>query len=233
MLMNWKRVILLIAVLALVVVGGGMALSATYSDFTSGNKAIAKSGIEPVHNYLPFIDYRKFDFGSAALNGGSGVTNGDVIKLFNVPANTYIDGFGIRVTTAAVASGTSCEVGDGADTDGYVDNANLNGVGFINLSEAQTGVSMWNYIGINSSSAVSSFIIGGVKAVGSAYTGSYTLTTNHGAYFTALSGLSPYIGPDTIDMVIHVDNQFAPGTGKSGVTPVFEAYIKGFKRVVP
>jgi hypothetical protein len=242
--MNWKHLTLIIAALALVVIGGGMAISATYSDFTSGDVTLSRSAIEPVHDYLPFIQYRKFDFGATGLNGGSGVTNGDVVKLFNVAANTYIEEFGYRVTTAAVKSGTSAEVGDTKDPDGYIGNdydMSKHGIPFLDLSSTMTGVSFWNWIGTNflkTGSGSSYFFLGGVSYVITESAGTAGLQTivpysNHGPYFTSNSGLSPYIGGDTINMTVYVDKTHAPGSGKNGVTPVFEAYIKGFRRVVP
>lgn len=237
--MNWKRFTLCFAALALIVVGGGMAISATFTDFTSGDIKLSKSALEPAHNYVAFVNYRKFDFGDANLNGGSGVTNGDVIQLFNVPENTYIEEIGYRVTTAALQSGTSAEVGDGADIDGFVGNDYTSkGVAFFDLSKTSNGVSRWALTGIYTTGATDSQISGVSMTVGlspptgagtSAFISSITYASNHGPYFT--SGISPYIGKDTIDMTIYVDKSFNPGTGKRGVTPVFETYIKGFKRV--
>jgi hypothetical protein len=239
--MNWKRLTLIIAALALIAVGGGMAISATYTDFTSGDIKLSKSGIEPTANWMPFVDYRKFDLGDANINAGSGVTHGDVVRLFNVEENTYIEEFGFRCTTAAVKSGTSAEVGDGADIDGYVGNtyskytvAPTYHIPGIDFDAAGTGVSRWAYIGELTAGA--GFInMSGISFYYTGLTGTtaWGAASNHGAYFTSQSGISPYIGKDTIDMTFYVDKSFAPGAGKAGVTPVFEAYIKGFKRVVP
>lgn len=227
--MNWKRVILLIAVLALVVVGGGMAISATYSEYTSGSKALSKSAVEPVHNYLPFIDYRKFDLSSVAIHGGSGVTNGDVIKLFNIAPNTYITGIYFR-NMRGLHAGTSAEVGDTSDADGYIGN-DYTDLPFIDLDNAASaGVSVWQNVG-PFHSGVSNVQFSGVSLYvpGPFSTSSYlSLRSNHGPLFK--TGISPYVGGDTINMTIYVDKVMTPLTG---VTPYFEMAIEGFKRVVP
>lgn len=233
----WKRIFTIFAVLLLVGISG-TAMAATYNDFVSDDKILAKSALEPVHDYVAFINYRQFNFGHANINGASGVTNGDVIRLFNVPPNTFIEEFGYRVTTAAVITGTSAIVGDGANTSGFVANTyTTNGVPFVDLSSAKNGVSRWNVYG-PSTNGTTDFVLSGVSTTisigggtGGAAIYGVAMASNAGTYFT--SGISPYIGGDTIDMTVYVDKAFNPGTGKAGVTPVFEAYIKGFKRVVP
>ena len=215
--------------------------AATYTDFTSGDINLSQPALSPVWEYVPFIHYRQFDLGSPSLNDGTGVTNGDVVRLFNIGANTFIEEFGIRVTTAALISGVSAEVGDGADIDGYVGNNEVRHAAsapWIDLSALSTGgVSAWRLVGPVTSGA-SFFAMAGVSVYvtntgAGAEAITLTATTNMGPYFTNVSGASPYLGEgDTIDMTIYVDKAFAPGTS-TGVTPVFEAYVRGFKRVVP
>jgi hypothetical protein len=225
--MNWKRLTLLFAAIALVAVGGSMAISATYSDYVTNNKTLAKAAVEPVHNYTPFIDYRKFDMSSTAINAGGGVTSGDVIKLFNVAPNTYSTGIYFR-NMRALHAGTSAEIGDTADADGYIGN-DYTYVPYIDLDNAaSTGVSIWRNVGPYHS-GVSNLQFSGVSLYFSGPTQApLYLRSNHGPYFT--SGISPYIGKDTINMTIYVDKAVTPVTG---VTPYFEMAIEGFKRVVP
>ena len=216
--------------------------AATYTDFTSGDIMLSQPALSPVYDYVPFIHYRQFDLGDPSINEGTGVTNGDVVELFNVDPNTFIEEFGIRVTTAALISGTSAEVGDGADIDGYVGHNEVRDadtIPWIDLSSISSGVSAWRLAGPVSSGA-SHFAIAGVSHYMTSAAGigvsalTFTSTTNLGPYFTDASGASPYIEEgDTIDMTVYVDLDAMVTASTTGVTPVFEAYIRGFKRVVP
>jgi len=225
--MFWKKVSSLIAGGVLIFALAGTGIAATYSDFTGDNLTLSRPGLSPVHDYTPFIQYRTFNLGSTALNSGSGVTHGDVVRLFNVLANTYIEQIGIRITTAAsYTSSVSAEVGDGADIDGYIGHANYSGGdNFINFGAVSSGISVWGYIG-ETFAGTSAFMLSGVSLQDN--DGTQALSTNLGAYFTG-SGLSPYIGPDTIDMTVY--NGSVATTQGAGVTVVFEAFIKGFKRL--
>ena len=231
-----KKTFNLLIAAALFLSLGTAVQAATYTDFTSGDIMLTQPALSPIYDYVPFMHYREFDFSSAGINEGTGVTNGDVVQLFNVLANTIITEFGIRPTTASLKSGTTAEVGDGDDPDGYVGHANISGLPYIKLDGTQSGVSVWRHIGLIQSGA-SEFMMSGVSVVqsnvGDGITSmTNTLTTNHGPYFTSGYGQKLYTSADTIDMTFYVDKAFAPGTS-TGVTPVFEAYIKGFKRVVP
>jgi hypothetical protein len=243
--MNWKRFAMIFLVL-LVCGMGGPVTAATYSDFVTGDLKLSKSALEPTSNWMPFVDYRKFDLSDQNINGGSGVTTGDVVRLFNVSSNTYIEEFGFRCTTAAVKSGTSAAIGDGATAAGFVATtyspyasaatARYNS-SYVNFDAASSsGVSVWRFIGPLHAAGPGSFsvMLSGVSMNQSNSGASpWVVNANHGTYFTGQSGISPYINADTIDATFYVDKSFNPGTGKAGVTPVFEAYIKGFKRVVP
>ena len=239
----FKKFMLSIILGLLLMVPVGTVQSATYSDFTSGDNMLTRSALAPIHNYLPFIHYRTFDFSSGSLNDGSGVTNGDVVRLFNVDKDTIIEEFGIRITTASLQgqsatgqSGTSAEVGDGSDIDGFVgNNIEANRIPFIDLSNIRSSVSKWNLNpfpimdGVIDGGATT-FTLSGVSISGvSSDPYMITLDSNCGPFFS--SGASPYLSPDTIDMTVYVDKAFSPGATWSGVTPIFEAYIKGFKRV--
>jgi len=234
-----KKLFIMIGILAVLFFGFN-AGAATYSDFTSGDLTLSRSGLEPVHNYTPFIQYRQFDFGHANLNDGSGVTNGSVVRLFNVTENTFIEEIGIRVTTAALYSGVSAEVGDGTDIDGFVGNSlTSKGIAFIDLSTDSSGISRWGAWGISTTGSTDFQLSGVSVTIGlsppsgtgtSAYISSSTVASNAGPFFT--SGISPYIGSDTIDMTVYTGSNTTAGSA-SGTTPVFEMYIRGFKRVVP
>ena len=236
----------LIAICAFLVALSGMAWGATYSDFVQSDTTIGKSGLEPIHNYVAFYHYRVFDFGDSAFNSGTGVSNADVVRLFNVEPNTIIEEMGYRVTTAAVISGTSAEIGDGKDIDGFVghDYAAY-GMPFFDLSTANSGITWWGVrrfpISANGWTAggtdggISSFMVSGVSiGVDLGPSGSSTfeavhVSSNEGPYFS--SGASPYIDSDTLDMTLYTNKDYVLTSGYTGVTPVFEFYIKGFKRV--
>jgi hypothetical protein len=226
-------------VLALVLVGfvAGTAMAATISDFTSGNKSLSKAGIEPTQNWIPFVQYRKFDLNSSALST-SGVTNADVIRLFNVTKNTFITEIGF-MNLRALHTGTSAVIGDGNSASGYITNDYSSyvspklgiGVPFLDLTTVGSGLSVWQYMGqINSGSGyfarsgISMYVAGGTGTAGAT---TWAQAHNYGTYFTR-SGITCYADNDTIDMTIYVDKSVGL---TSRVTPYFEAYIKGFKRV--
>lgn len=222
-----KRFILFMSVLVALagIVFCGTVGAATYSDYVTGNITLTQPAIEPVTEYVPFIQYRKFDFSNAAIHGGSGVTNGDVVKLFNIPRDSFIEEIGF-MNLRALHSGTSATIGDAVDADGYIANSYYSSMEFLDLSKIQTGVTRWKNIG-PTFSGTSYWYTQGVS-VYQAGTNTLTTQTNHGAYF--IRGVSPYAGPGgTINMTFYVNTNLALVT--VGVTPYFEAYIKGFKRV--
>lgn len=244
-----KRISILTSILAALMIVYG-AWAATYTDFVSGDLTLSRSGIDPQPNWVPFIQYREFDFGHANINDGSGVTNGDIVRLFNVTADTYVEEIGYRVTRASLKSGTSAEIGDGNDADGYVGNdITTNRVPFVDLSNTSAGISKFNVSGTFldgqndggattfTLSGVSISLLSPVNGAGVTVFGGLYMASNNGPYFTDNSGASFYGSNDTIDMTVYVDKSFDPTstsiTSGSGVTPRFEAYIKGFKRVVP
>jgi len=219
-----RKKLFMIFILAALFMGFN-AGAATLSDFTSGDMELSRSGLEPVHNYTPFIQYRQFDFGNASLQDGSGVTNNDVVRLFNVTENTIIVEIGVRVTTAALYSGCSAEIGDGTNIDGFVGNDYTAwGVPYIDLSTVSSGISRWQLLGPN-------LLPSGVTVADHTTNLMGALVANQGPFF--YSGGSPYIGADTIDMTVYTNSTVYDTGNASGVTPVIEVYIKGFKRVVP
>lgn len=222
-----KRFLIIMSILAVLC---GTVWAATYNDFTSGDLTLSRSAIEPVKDYIPFIQYRQFNFGHANLNSGSGVTNGDVVTLFNVLQDTIIEEFGYRVTTAALRSGVSAELGDGNDIDGFVGNDYTDkGIPFIDLSTTSTGVSHFGTFAGPNYSGSTQFMVGGVSIYVGGTSTPMEVNSNNGPYFT--SGASFYLSDDTIDMTVYVPKDGT--TLYSGTTPIFEAYIKGFKRLVP
>lgn len=197
--------------------------AATYNDYVSGgtNQALGQSAYDPgTGSRLMFFQARTFDLNSSKFSA-SGVTQNDVLPLFDVPKNTYILGFGFRnLRGLGSVSGVSAEVGDGADIDGYVGNDyTSNGVPFIDLTAANSGASVWQFtgpLGLASGASVASSDT------------NITFVGNQGVYFK--TGLSPYVGPDTIDMKFYVNKQKVAVTG---ATPYFEAWVWGFHVPTP
>lgn len=236
-----KKLFTILAIIFLGTVSFGPVQAATFTDFTSGNMTLSQPALTPVHTYVPFMHYRKFDLGHASFNEGTGVTNGGIVELFNVAPNTFIEEFGIRITRASIYSGVSAEVGDGTDIDGFVGNTfAANGVPFVDLSTVVSEITKWNlspfpiFQGIDDGGSTT-FVLSGVSisvihqsASGVSPLQGITLNSNHGPFFS--SGASPYITKDTIDMTIYTGSN-AHST-RSGTTPVFEAYIRGYRRVI-
>lgn len=157
----------------------------------------------------------------------SGVTNGDIINLTYLPANTLVKSIGIMVTRAAIKSGTSAEVGDGADADGYIGNDYTSySIPYVDLANATSGISIWAYKGPITGGA--GFIIeSGVShwINETKGTSTWAVTHNYGPYFTNASGISPYISAKShIDMTVYVDK-----TASAGVTPAFKYLIECVK----
>jgi len=195
-------------------------LSATYDDYVSegGNSKLSQSAYDPGPNArVLFIEARAFDFSSTSFNSGSGVTHNDVVKLLDIPKDTYIVGIGFR-NLRACQSGTSAEMGDGADIDGYIGNTNTSEVQYLDFSAVMSGMSIWQ------AGDLQGGFISGVSMSGG-YGSEYT--SNHGAYFTGGGGVSCYQSPDTLDMTFYVGNGLE---ASSGVTPHFELMVWGFKR---
>jgi len=205
-----KIFIALVSLVVAVSFATWLAHAATYDDYvsTGANSALSQSAYDPgTGSKVMFLQSRHFDLDAATLNSGSGVTGGDVIQLFEVPPNTYIIGAGVRVTRASGTntSGTTATIGDGTDPDGYVKLGNF-GVNFDATNAS--GASVWTHQGFET-------------GVTPSY-GDMTTASNTGSFFSG--GLSPYIGPDTIDMTIYVDKVHTA----SGVTPAFDAWVWGF-----
>jgi hypothetical protein len=97
---------------------------------------------------------RTIDFAQvAAYRAGAGLTalaSGDVYELFNLPAKTLVFRVGYDVTVAEGATATF-DLGDGSDTDGYLNDISLNsvasGVMTLALTDASPGVTVTAYSG--------------------------------------------------------------------------------------
>ena len=58
------------------------------------------------------------------INSGAGTVQNDIVQLIQVPANTLVLGVSFSVTTAS-SNMADFDIGDGDDTDGYVDGASM------------------------------------------------------------------------------------------------------------
>ena len=68
---------------------------------------------------------RRYNCKTVALGGEGNVTSGDTLQLINIPADTVVDA--VSCIKHTVEGGTlTIDVGDGSDTDGWLDGANLN-----------------------------------------------------------------------------------------------------------
>lgn len=195
------------------------ATATTYNDFISGDATLSKAAYDPGPNSkIFFMESRKFDFSSSNLNAGNGVTLDDKVNLFTVPKGTYLMGFGIRVLTATVNSGTSCTIGDSGGATTLVGNTSTGGYQYIRLDKTNvSGASIWQ-CGLMGTAG--QLTLSGVSLA----TGSGVLNAgNMGAAFS--SGVSCYDSKDTIYMTVKNDKLMT-----NGATPIFEAFIWGFKK---
>lgn len=195
-----------IVFLALIVGGSGIAMAETHTLYATKHAANDPgAGAKTVYFQSGIVDCNDTKYFR------SGVTNGDVIQLVNVPINTIVRSIMIRPTRAAIKSGTSAVVGDGTDADGFITNSNLV-LNYLKLDVASGGgASVWQISSPNQ-------MVNGVSPFGL----TTTTTSNAGAFFT--SGGSPYVGRDTIDMTVYVDK-----TATAGVTPQFQWMIECVK----
>lgn len=94
----------------------------TFDATTGGNGAISEAFGKGL-----FRMYKTFDLAKLAvdLNSGTDFTTSDVIQAFDIPANTMVLSAHCKVHKAEGASCT-IDVGDGSDTDGFLNDVNLN-----------------------------------------------------------------------------------------------------------
>jgi len=98
-------------------------MAVTVDATTGGNGALSQN-----FQHGTFRMFKTFDLAKlkASLNGGSAFGVGDVMKAFDIPANTLILGAHCKVHKAEGAACT-IDVGiTGDDADGFLNDANLN-----------------------------------------------------------------------------------------------------------
>ena len=113
---------------------------ATYSDslgFNKGSAGFRAEGLNKVTRMEVVLDFAAIAAARAAA-GAAALASGDVLEIMPVPAKTRVLGVGYDVTTAEGATATF-DLGDGSDTDGYLNDISLNSVasGVMSLTLAE------------------------------------------------------------------------------------------------
>jgi len=90
-----------------------------------------------------FVVQRTVNFETACtdLKSGEDFAQNDVIKLIDVPANTWVLAVAVRVTTASDTA-DDVDIGDGDDTDGWIDGLDMTSTsnkGFAGVSGTDGG----------------------------------------------------------------------------------------------
>jgi len=120
---------------------------ATYAADYVADRSMAIGGkitlLERTLNFAEIAAYR-------ASAGLTALASGDVYQIFSLPAKTLVLRVGYDVTT--VEGGTATfDLGDGSDTDGYLNDIDLNTVGSgvmaLALTDASPGVTVTAYSG--------------------------------------------------------------------------------------
>lgn len=102
---------------------------ATYTDslgFNKGDAGFHNAGLHKVNRVEVVLDFAKITAARLAA-GATALTSGDIIEAIPLPAKTLVLRVGLDVTTAEGGTLT-IDVGDGSDTDGYLDGVNANTV---------------------------------------------------------------------------------------------------------
>lgn len=102
---------------------------ATYTDslgFNKGSAAFHAAGLTKVHRMEVTLDFAAIKAARAAA-GASALASGDVLEVIPVPAKSLVLRVGYDVTKAEGATATF-DLGDGSDTDGYLNDVDLNSV---------------------------------------------------------------------------------------------------------
>ncbi len=114
---------------------------ATYTDsygFNKGSAALRADGLTKVTRMEVTLDFAKIAAARSAA-GATALASGDVLEVIPVPAKSLVMRVGYDVTTAEGATATF-DLGDGSDTDGYLNDVDLNsvasGVMALTLAEA-------------------------------------------------------------------------------------------------
>jgi len=103
---------------------------ATYTDsygFNKGTAGFRADGLTKVTRMEVVLDFAKIAAARTAA-GATALASGDVLEVIPVPAKSLVMRVGYDVTTAEGATATF-DLGDGSDTDGYLNDADLNAVG--------------------------------------------------------------------------------------------------------
>lgn len=94
--------------------------------FDKGSAGFHAAGLSKVSRVEVTLDFAKIATARAAA-GAAAVASGDVIEAIPLPAKSFVLAVGYDVTTAEGASAT-IDLGDGSDTDGYLNDVSLNSV---------------------------------------------------------------------------------------------------------
>ncbi len=113
---------------------------ATYTDslgFNKGSAGFRAEGLNKVTRMEVVLDFAAIAAARSAA-GAAALASGDVLEIMPVPAKTLVLRVGYDVTTAEGASATF-DLGDGSDTDGYLNDISLNSVasGVMSLALAE------------------------------------------------------------------------------------------------
>ncbi len=114
---------------------------ATYTDslgFNKGSAAFRADGLTKVTRMEVVLDFAAIAAARTAA-GAAALASGDVLEVLPVPAKSLVMRVGYDVTTAEGATAT-LDLCDGSDTDGYLNDVDLNsvasGVMALTLAEA-------------------------------------------------------------------------------------------------
>ena len=102
---------------------------ATYTDslgFNKGSAGFRAEGLNKVTRMEVVLDFAAIAAARSAA-GAAALASGDVLEIMPIPAKTHVLSVGYDVTTAEGASATF-DLGDGSDTDGYLNDVSLNSV---------------------------------------------------------------------------------------------------------
>ena len=113
---------------------------ATYTDtlgFNKGSAGFHNAGLHKVTRVEVTLDFAKIAAARTAA-AAAALASGDVLEIIPLPAKSLVLRVGYDVTTAEGASATF-DLGDGSDTDGYLNDISLNsvasGISTVSLAE--------------------------------------------------------------------------------------------------
>lgn len=94
--------------------------------FNKGSAGFRAEGLNKVTRMEVVLDFAAIAAARSAA-GAAALASGDVVEIMPVPAKTLVLRVGYDVTTAEGATATF-DLGDGSDTDGYLNDISLNSV---------------------------------------------------------------------------------------------------------